>query len=103
MEYLRNLKVNTDKAARLKMQIDKYWKQIQWKNNAVCQNLDEASRAAKLLLDCGATQMLNMMPKNNCFHGWVKFCYVMTRLYNRDRPENSQEISGRSYCTRMHE
>ena len=106
MEYLRNLKINNEKVATMKLRVEKYWKFIQWKNNATCQDLQEATRAAKLQLDCGAERMMELMPKNNCFHSWVAFSFVMTRLYNRDKPSNAPEmlciIRMVLNCTQLH-
>ena len=73
--------------------LEKYWKFIAWKNNAVCQNLNEASRAANLQLDCGANRMRDLMPTNNCFHSWVTYCFVLTRLFNRDKLDGVEEKS----------
>ena len=92
MDYLRNLKANTARVAKMKLQVDKFWKFISWKNNAVCQDINEASRAAKLQLDCGAERMRELMPTNNCFHNWVSYCFIITRLFNRDRPDGVEEV-----------
>ena len=92
MEYLRNLKANTARVAKMKLQVDKYWKFISWKNNAVCQDINEATRAVEMNLDCGSEKMTQFLPKNNCLNSWIKFCFIMTRLYNRDRPAGASEL-----------
>ena len=75
----------------IKLQTLKYKEIIQWKTNASCQTLKEAARAAKLGLDCGKNKTMELMPATN-FHEWVHFAYVITKLYNRDRPDDAPEL-----------
>ena len=91
MEWLQDLKMNDERISRIKLQILKYQDQIQWKTNAVCNNIDELARAAKMDLDAGKNQTLALMPAQG-FHDWVKFSFVFTRLLNRDRPEDAPEL-----------
>lgn len=91
MEWLNDLKMNEDRIARIKLQILKYQDQIKWKANAVCGDVDELARAAKMDMDAGKEQTLALMPSQG-FHDWVKFSFVFTRLLNRDRPEDAPEL-----------
>ena len=91
MDYLRNLKMNNDKLAVLKPRITKYQQLIQWKNNAECNTLDEMVQAAKLGLDCGIEKTNELMPDSG-FHKWVSYCFVHTKLYNRDRTADMPEL-----------
>ena len=75
----------------MKLQVAKFQKRIHWKNNAVCNGIDEMVQAAKMGLDCGIDQTNNLMPDRG-FHEWVKFCYIHTTLYNRDRPAGADEL-----------
>ena len=84
MDYLRNLKLNHDKLAIMRPRIDKYQKMIKWKGNAECNNIEEMVQAAKLGLDCGLEKTVELAPVSG-FHQWVAYCFVHTRLYNRDR------------------
>ena len=69
----------------MKPRVAKYQQLIQWKNNAVCNTLDEMVQAAKLGLDCGLEKTVELTPDSG-FHKWVSFCFIHTKLYNRDRP-----------------
>ena len=75
----------------MKLQIAKYQKLINWKGNAQCEDLDGLVAAAKNNMDAGLEATNKLMP-GNCFHSWVKFNFIHTRLYNRDRPEGAPEI-----------
>ena len=77
--------------AKIKLQIIKYQDKIQWKSNAVCNDIDELVRAAKMNLDAGKEQTLALMPAQG-FHDWVKFSFTFTRLVNRDRPDDAPEL-----------
>ena len=91
MDYLRNLKLNSDKLAVMKPRVDKYQKLIKWKNNATCNTIDDMVQAAKLGLDCGLDRTKELAPETG-FHDWVAYCFVHTRLFNRDRPDDSCEL-----------
>ena len=91
MEYLRNLKLNTDKLAVMKLRVEKYQKLINWRNNAVCNSVNDLSQAAKMDLDCGLENTIKLMPTNG-FHSWVAYCFAHTRLYNRDRPAGAPRM-----------
>ena len=91
MDYLRNLKLNHDKLAIMRPRIDKYQKMIKWKGNAECNNIEEMVQAAKLGLDCGLEKTVELAPVSG-FHQWVAYCFVHTRLYNRDRTSDMPEL-----------
>ena len=91
MDYLRRLKLNNDKLAVMKPRVAKYQQMIQWKNNAECNTLDEMVQAAKLGLDCGFEKTKELMPDSG-FHKWVSYCFVHTKLYNRDRTADMPEL-----------
>ena len=91
MDYFKNLKANNDRICMMKLAVGKYQNKIQWANNATCNDVDELVRAAKMGLDCGLERTLELMP-TNCFHQWVKYCFTFTRLYNRDRPADANEL-----------
>ena len=76
---------------QIKLQTIKFQTQIRWKSNATCDNINEMVRAAKMDLDCGLERTLELMP-TTCFHSWVHFAFVITRLYNRDRPANAPQL-----------
>ena len=42
-------------------------------------------------LDAGKVKTMELMPENG-FHDWVKYAYVFTRLYNRDRPAGAKKL-----------
>lgn len=75
----------------IKLQTLKLEKTIKWKTNAQCADLDEMVRAAKLKLDCGKDRTMELMPTTG-FHEWVRFAYVITALYNRDRPDGAPQL-----------
>ena len=83
--------MNNTRIAKIKLQISKYENEIKWKSNAVCNDLDELARAAKMNLDAGKEQTLALMPGQG-FHDWVTYAFVFTRLINRDRPEGAPEL-----------
>ena len=75
----------------MKLQVAKFQKRIQWRNDASCTGIDEMVQAAKKDMDCGIDQTNKLMP-THCYHAWVKFCYIHTKLYNRDRPADAGEL-----------
>ena len=75
----------------MKIQTAKFQTRIEWRNDAVCNSVDDMVAAAKMGMDCGLDQTIKLMPAN-CFHSWVKYCYTHTKLYNRDRPANASEM-----------
>ena len=75
----------------IKLQTLKLEPTIKWRSNAQCDDLDEMTRAAKLNLDCGKIRTMELMPSTD-FHQWVRFAYVITALYNRDRPEGAPQL-----------
>ena len=75
----------------MKLQVAKYQNRIQWRNDAVCNGVDEMVQASKMGMDCGREQTVKLMPTTS-FHTWVKYCYVHTKLYNRDRPAGASEM-----------
>ena len=91
MEYFKNLKANTSRINKMKIQVAKFQNRISWRNDAICAGIDEMVQAAKMGMDCGLDQTNKLMP-TNCFHAWVKFCFIHTKLYNRDRPAGASEI-----------
>ena len=90
MTYLRNLKLNNEKLAAIKLKIAKCQATIQWKNNAECNSLDEMTQAVKLGLDCGLEKTVKLMPDNG-LHKWVEYCSIHAKLHNRDRPADMPE------------
>ena len=75
----------------MKLQVAKFQQKIKWKANASCTDLDELVQAAKMKLDVGLDKINDFMPQS-CFHSWVKFTFVHTMLYNRDRPDDEPEM-----------
>ena len=75
----------------MKMQVTKYQKLIQWKENATCVDIDQMVRAAKMNLDAGKEKTMELMPEYG-FHDWVKYVYIHTCLYNRDRPAGAKKM-----------
>ena len=91
MDFFKNLKANTERINKMKIQVAKFQNRIQWKSNAICSGLDEMVQAAHKGMDCGLERTNQLMP--DCgFHDWVKFCYIHTKLYNRDRPAGAGEM-----------
>ena len=76
---------------QIKLKLLKYNDLIAWKNNATCTSVSEMVAAAKMNLDCGKDKTILLMP-NKGFHAWVAYCFVYTRLYNRDRPDDEPEL-----------
>ena len=91
MEWLQNLKMNDTRIAKIKLQILKYQDRIQWRSNAICNDVNELARAAKMDMDAGKDRTMELMPAQG-FHDWVTFAFVITRLINRDRPEDEPEL-----------
>ena len=91
MDYFKNLKANTSRINTMKIQVSKFQKRINWRNDASCTNIDDMVQAAKKEMDCGLERTNSLMPLNG-FHDWVKFCYIHTKLYNRDRPAGASEM-----------
>ena len=80
-----------EKIAKLKLQILKLQPKIEWRSNAICNNVNELVRAAKMNMDAGLDQTTALMP-DKCFHSWVSYAFVYTRLINRDRPEDEPQL-----------
>ena len=91
MEWLTNLTMSEEKIARIKVKLLKYNELIEWKNNASCSNISEMVAAAKMDLDAGREKTEMLMPDRS-FHQWVEYCFIYTRLYNRDRPEDTPQL-----------
>ena len=53
--------------------------------------MNELARAAKMNMDAGLEQTTALMP-DKCFHSWVTYAFVYTRLINRDRPEDEPQL-----------
>ena len=85
------MKMDDARITKIKLQIIKYKDKIQWKSNAICNDVGELARAAKLNLDAGKDRTLELMPAQG-FHEWVKYASTFTRLVNRDRPEDEPEL-----------
>ena len=91
MDWLQNLTMDEDRINRIKLKLLKFNELITWKNNATCSSIKEMVAAAKLNLDSGKENTIALMP-NRGFHAWVSYCFVYTRLYNRDRPDDEPEL-----------
>ena len=73
------------------MNLKKLQSKITWKSNAVCNTVNELARAAKMDMDARLEQTTALMPEK-CFHSWVTYAFVFTRLINRDRPEDEPQL-----------
>ena len=80
-----------EKIAKIKTKILKYQTLIRWRNNATCSTIKEMVAAAKMDLDAGLEQTLALMPDRG-FHCWVSYCFIFTRLFNRDRPDDEPAL-----------
>ena len=80
-----------EKIAKIKTKILKYQTLIRWRNNATCSTIKEMVTAAKMDLDAGLEQTLALMPDRG-FHCWVSYCFIFTRLFNRDRPDDEPAL-----------
>ena len=83
--------MSSERIKKIKLHTIKLQSKIKWRNNANCADLSEMVRAAKLNLDCGLDKTMELMPLT-CFHQWVHFAFVITKLYNRDRPDDAPQL-----------